>query len=396
VFLQFERIEATMIGDRTEKWFHGIYNYPGKGRVPFWSRPRIGSVWLGRAKTFFIALLLLALPLPAAAQEKPLEIGVLALGPRNVPVWQCGEPDYRLASAELRRDTEPEYVVGLREELKRLKYVESQPGNAGTPGRRYSLDLRMGTLPELRSFARNFASKPVDVIVGIASLAVQIAKEETKGIPIIMTGISDPVGEGFVQSLARPGGVVTGVSHQLVQGSGKRVELFKEMLPGLRRLITIRRPGYGPSEKGLVETLAAADHLNIEVLAWGAGSREEIQMMLREAKWKSGDGFMILPDSLAISNTDLVLETSLQRRVPTFGHQDYTASWGALAAYGPSASEAGAHAARYIDKISKGAKPGELPVEPVDPTFVINLKTAECMGTSLPLEVLRQADRIIK
>ena len=118
--------------------------------------------------------------------------------------------------------------------------------------------------------------------------------------------------------------------------------------------------------------------------------------MLREAKWKSGDGFMILPDSLAISNSDLVLETSLQRRVPTFGHQDYTATWGALAAYGPSASEAGAHAARYIDKISKGARPGDSPVEPVDPTFVINLKTAECMGLSLPLEVLRQADRIIK
>jgi len=105
---------------------------------------------------------------------------------------------------------------------------------------------------------------------------------------------------------------------------------------------------------------------------------------------------MVLTDTFIISNVDLVLETSLEHRVPAFGLQDYMADWGALAAYGPSAYESGAHDARYVDKISKGAKPGDLAIEPIDPTFVVSLKAAKCLGISPPLEVLRQADRIIR
>ena len=105
---------------------------------------------------------------------------------------------------------------------------------------------------------------------------------------------------------------------------------------------------------------------------------------------------MMLPDSLIIANVDLVIEASLEHRVPAFGLQDFMADWGAVAAYGPSAFEAGARDALYVDKISKGAKPGDLAIEPVDPIFVVNLKAAECLGVSLPLEVLRQADRVIR
>ncbi len=199
-----------------------------------------------------------------------------------------------------------------------------------------------------------------------------------------------------MQSLARPSGLITGVSHQQVQGSGKRVELFKEMLPSLRRLITIRRPNYGPSEKSMVEIRAAAEQLKIEILDWMINSRQELQAALAKAEWDANDGIMILPDSLIISNVDLVLETSLERRVPTFGLQDFMADWGALGVYGPSTYQAGGHVARYVEKISNGAKPGDLPVEPVDPTFVINLKAAACLGVSVPLEVLHQADRIIR
>jgi putative ABC transport system substrate-binding protein len=236
------------------------------------------------------------------------------------------------------------------------------------------------------------------MIVAVATATVQVAMEESRdsSIPILMTGVSDPVGEGFMQSLARPGGFITGVSHQLVQGSGKRVELFKEMIPGLRRLITIRRPGYKPSEDSMEDIRAVAGQLKIEVLDWGVTSREELQAALAKAQWQAGDGIMVLPDSLIISNVDLVLETSLERRVPAFGLQDFMADWGALGAYGPSAYEAGGRDALYIDKITKGAKPGDLPVEPVDPVYVINLKAAACLGVSLPLKVLHQADRVIR
>ncbi len=198
-----------------------------------------------------------------------------------------------------------------------------------------------------------------------------------------------------MQSLARPGGNITGVSHQQVQGSGKRVELFKEMLPGLRRLIAFRRPSYGPSEKSMVEVRAAAERLNVEVIDSLVGSRAELASRLTKVR-DLADGMMILPDALIISNTDLILEASLEQRVPTFGLQDFMADWGALGAYGPSVYQAGAHVARYVDKISRGAKPAELPVEPVDPTFVVNMKAAACLGVPLSLGVLQQADRVIR
>jgi ABC-type uncharacterized transport system substrate-binding protein len=344
-----------------------------------------------------VAASLLACSLPAHAQ-KPLEIGVLALGPRNMPVWRCGPGAPRLAATEARRETRPFYITGLIDELEKLKYVENRPENAGKPGRRFVLDLRMGTLPEVKGFAQDFARKPVDVIVAVATTAVRIAQEETRDrpIPILFPGISDPIGDGFVASLARPGGFITGVSHQQVQGSGKRVELFKEMVPGLRRLITIRRPGYGPAEKSMVEIREAADRLKIEVLDWTAGSRDELRTALAQVRPETADGIMILPDSFVITNLDLILEVSLERRVPTFGLQDFMADWGALGAYGPSAYQAGGRIARYVDKIAKGAKPGDLPVEPIDPTLVVNLKAAECLGVPIPLPLLHQADRVVR
>jgi putative tryptophan/tyrosine transport system substrate-binding protein len=336
----------------------------------------------------------------AYAQEKPLEIGVLALGPRKLPAWRCG-PGYELASQESKNETMPQYVVGLKDQLENLKYVEARKENAGRPGRRFVLDVKMGSLPDLKRYAREFANRPVDIIVGIATAAVQVAKEETKdrGIPILMTGVSDPTkatGDGFVDSLARPGGLITGVSHQQVQGSGKRVELLKEMLPQLQRLITLRRPGYVPSEKSLAETRLAAERLKIEILDWTATSRESLQTILKQVRRELADAMILLPDSLIFSNLDLVIETSLERNVPLMALQDYMALQGALAAYGPSAYQAGGLVATYVDKIVKGTPPGEIPVYPADPTFVVNLKAAECHGISLPIEILRQANRVIQ
>jgi len=364
----------------------------------FCRQSRMQPPWRRGGVCLILAGLVLAHPTPTAGQEKPLDIGVLALGPRPVPVWHCGPQSFQLASAERPRETMPFYVLGLRDELEKLKYVEDRPDNAGKPGRHFALDLRMGTTKEVKQYAREFVRRHVDMMVGVATVAVRAAQEESRdtGIPILMAGVSDPVGDGFVSSLARPGGNITGVSHQGVQGSGKRVEMFREMVPGLRRLITMRQPAYRPSEKSLEEIRAVAKQLQIEVVDWIVTSREELQAVLAGTQWEAGDGIMITPDSLVISNVDLILETSLAQRVPAFGLQDFMADWGALGAYGPSTYQAGGRDALYVDKISKGAKPGDLPVEPVDPTFVINLKAAACLGVSLPLEVLHQADRIIR
>ena len=356
-----------------------------------WQCPSFGLRCLGGLS---IALLVLV-PTPAArAQQRPLEIGVLAFGPRAVPTWSCGAA----ASVQPHQETMPYYILGLRDGLEKLNYVDVGNEKAGQSGRRVNLDLRMGTFQELRGYARQFARKPVDLIVAVASAAVKIAQEETRDhpIPILFPGISDPVGEGFVQSLARPGGLITGVSHQEVQGSGKRLELFKEMVPGLRRVVTLRRSNYRPSELSLVDVRAAAARLNVEIVDWAVGNRGELKSALDKLTRDTADGIMILPDSLVISSLDLIIPASIAHHVPTFGLQDFMADWGALASYGPSAFQAGGRVAQYVDKIAKGARPGDLPVEPIDPVFVINLNVANCLGITVPLEVLRQADQVIR
>jgi putative tryptophan/tyrosine transport system substrate-binding protein len=377
---------------------------------PKWARaghrglffPRIQSdrTWVRAFIASAVALLLLAAPHSADALDsnKPIRIGVLALGPRYVPAWHCGQTGYQPGSEEPERDTKPYYVTGLFDQLKKLNYVEERPENAGKQGRHFVLTFRTGTLSELKDFAREFAAGQVDIIVAVASEAVEIAQQATQAhpIPILMTGVSDPVKYGFVRSLARPGGYITGVSHQVVQGSGKRVELFKEMLPGLKRLLTIRQPDYAPPEKSLEEIRDAADRLKIGIIDRKANSRQEIRDVMASVRPDTVDGIMILADSVAIANLDLEIETSLAQHVPLFGIFDYMAAWGAVAADGPSAYQAGTRVASYVDKISKGANPGDLAVEPVDPHFVINLKAAKCLGISVPLEVLSQADEVIR
>jgi putative ABC transport system substrate-binding protein len=349
-----------------------------------------------RLREASIALLLITAA--AQAQERPLEIGVLAFGPRPVPVWSCGTAAGGTADTQAKKETMPFYILGLVEGLDKLNYVDARNNTAGRPGRRVNLDVRMGNFKELQTHAQQLVRKPVDIIVAVASAAVKIAQDETRDhpIPILFPGISDPVGEGFVQSLARPGGFITGVSHQEVQGSGKRLELFKEMVQGLRRVVTLRRTGYRPSELSLVDVRAAATRLNIEILDWSVADRDELKSALDKLTRDTADGIMILPDSLVISSLDLIIPASVAHRVPTFGLQDFMADYGALASYGPSARQAGARVAQYVDKIAKGAKPGDLPVEPIDPIFAINLKVANCLGLTVPLEVLHQADRVIR
>ena len=354
--------------------------------------------WLRGTITFIVALLLLSGQFSVNAQDKPLRIGVLALGPRYVPAWHCGQADYRPGSDEPKQDSTPYYVQGLVQQLIKLNYIEEQPGNAGQSGRHFVLTFRTGTSQQLKEFTREFVADRVDIIVAVASAAVQIAQQETQDhpTPILMTGVSDPVKYGFVQSLARPGGYITGVSHQVVQGSGKRVELFKEMLPGLKRMLTIRRPDYAPSERSLEEVRESADRLKIEVIDRTTESRNDIQDVMANIDPESVDGIMILPDTHIIANLDVVIEGSLAKRIPAFGVFDYMAGWGAVAADGPSAFEAGARLASYVDSINKGQRPGDLAIEPLDPKLVINLKAAQCVGMKVPFGILSQADQVIR
>lgn len=344
-----------------------------------------------------VALLLPGAP-PPAAQEKPLRIGVLGLGPRKVPVWHCGPGDTRHAPAEPQPEAMPVDALGLRDELEKLGYVEDRPENRGKPGRRFVLEVRQGNLEMVRRYAQQFAQERVDLIFAFPTLPVRAAQEATRAnpIPILFAAVSDPVRDGFAQSLSRPGGWITGISTQLVQGSGKRVEVFKEMLPGLRRLLAISQADFAPAQRSMAEMRKVAADLGIALLERHASSRAEVQAALADVRRERVDGIIIPADAIVTSNIDVVLETSLERRVPAFGILDFMAEWGALGAYGPSPYQAGRRVAHYVDKIVKGATPGELPVEPLDPTFTVNLKAAACLGVSIPPAVLHQADRVIR
>ena len=349
------------------------------------------------------SLLLALLPalhaLPAAAQEKPLRIGALWLGPRKAPTVQCGARGLEPFPAEGAAPSLPPDALGFRAELEKLGYVEERPENAGKPGRRFVLDVRMGGLEEVKRYAQQFAQERVDLILATPTLPVRAAQEATRAnpIPILFTAVSDPVSDGFVQSLSRPGGWITGISTQLIQGSGKRVEIFKEMLPGVRRLLTIYKPDFPVALRSMVEVRKAAADLGITLLEKHAHNRDEVRAALAGVRREAVDGILFAVDAVLVSNADLVLEVALRERVPTFGILDYMADWGALGSYGPSPHQAGRRAAHYAHKIFKGAKPADLPVEPLDPTFAINLKAAtRCYGVSVPAALLHQADRVIR
>jgi putative ABC transport system substrate-binding protein len=335
---------------------------------------------------------------PAAAQEKPLRIGALFLGPRKMPVWQCGPRDPRQPAPEARADVLEPTIVGFRDELEKLGYAEDRPDTRGKPGRRFVFDVRQGNLDEVRRYAQQLAQERVDLILAFPTLPVRAAQEATRTspIPIIFTAVSDPVRDGFAQSVSRPGGWITGISTQLIQGSGKRVEVFKEMVPRLRRVLAIYQADFAVAQQSLAEMRKAAHQLEVSFVEKHVRTREDVQGALADVRRDTVDGIVFPVDAVLVANADLVVEKSLEQRVPAFGILDFIAEWGALAAYGPSPYQAGRRAAHYADKIIRGAKPGDLPVEPLDTTFVVNLKVAACLGVSVPPTVLHQADRVIR
>jgi ABC-type uncharacterized transport system substrate-binding protein len=161
-------------------------------------------------------------------------------------------------------------------------------------------------------------------------------------------------------------------------------------------MLTIRRPGYAPSEKSLEDVRETANRVKIEISDRTTESRKDIRDVMAGIDSDSVDGIMILPDSHVIANLDLVIEASLAKRIPAFGIFDYMAGWGAVAADGPSAYEAGARLASYVDSIDKGTRPADLAIEPLDPKLVINLKAAQCVGMEVPFKVLSQANQVIR
>jgi len=250
-------------------------------------------------------------------------------------------------------------------------------------------------LPELAS---ELVHLKVDVIVASGGYSsVQAVQKATSTIPIVMTNVNDAVGLGLVASLARPGGNTTGISSLTPELSGKMIELAKETIPNASRVATLANPSGLNWKLNRKEMEGAARSLGVQLLALEMRGPDDLESAF-EAVRKKRANILVLPAAGAQSlYRKRIIELAAQSRLPVIGSSATWAEEGCLLAYGPSTAEFYRRAAIYVDKILKGAKPADLPVErPIKFELVVNLKTAKQIGLTIPPNVLARADKVIR
>jgi ABC-type uncharacterized transport system substrate-binding protein len=279
-------------------------------------------------------------------------------------------------------------IVGLRDGLKELGYREEVDFTIG-------VRFTEGNPAELPAAARDLVRRGVDIIVaGETSNAAEAARNASDRIPIVFIGGGDPVGIGLVQSLARPGGNITGVADLDIELVPKRMEIFREMVPGLKRVLFVYDATTAHAESVLRVHRDAARRLGLTLVERPVRSQEEARAAIAEARKSHGDG-LFSPRLLSLNIPGFILEA--RGTVPTMFHNPFFPERGGLASYAAAQHELGRGAASLVDKILKGAKPADLPVQqPTKFELVINLKTAKALGLTIPPALLLRTDRIIE
>jgi putative ABC transport system substrate-binding protein len=252
-----------------------------------------------------------------------------------------------------------------------------------------------GRTERYAEIAAEFVRLKVDVIVTVGS-AVPIVRQATAAIPIVFAVAIDPVGSGLVASLAQPGGNVTGLSIQANELAGKRLEFARALVPRLHRLAIMFNVGNAQPVLEMGETQAAARMLGLEVVPLVIQRAEDIAPAFQALKTRA-DAMYVAVDQLMVANRASILTSALNARLPTiFSTRDFVKA-GALMSYGPSYTERFGHAADYVNKILRGTKPADLPVDqPTKFELVINLTTAKVLGLTIPQSILVRADEIIQ
>ena len=312
---------------------------------------------------------------PMVARAQPLErmrrIGLLMTSTENDPLNQA-----RIAI----------FLAGLKE----LGWTENQS---------FKLELRYAgsKLDDLPMLAADLVRTRVDLIVTGGTEPIQVASKATTSIPIVMTTIGDPVAAGVVESLARPGGNVTGLSLQATELSAKRVEQLKEVLPALTRVAVLWNPNNASVVLKLKEIEAAAKSLKIEVRALAIREAGDIEKMLQPAESDRAETIMTTEDALQVVHRVRIVDLARQRGIPVASEFSIMARAGSLMSYGPSLLDQWRRATYYADKILKGAKPADLPVQqPTRFEFLINLRSARALGIAVPPMMLARADEVIE
>jgi putative tryptophan/tyrosine transport system substrate-binding protein len=297
---------------------------------------------------------------------------------KKLGVLSGGSPDSTAAS-----------TAAFRQALKELGYTEGQ--NIRT-AYRYA-NGQLGKLPE---FASQLVSKEMDVIVAQAPAAVRAAKSVTSTIPVVMAHGGDPVAQGFVASLARPGGNVTGLSNFSAELSGKRLELLKEAFPKVSRVAVIWNPDAPGPALGFKELEIAAKMVDVPLESLRVRGPKEFESAFKVARERAGS-VLVIQDIVTVTHIDQIVRLATASRLPAVYMEKEWAEAGGLMSYGVNQAELHRRAAIYVDKILKGAKPADLPVEqPTKFELVINLKTAKQIGLTIPPNVLARADRVIR
>src|SRR5262245_41558584 len=312
---------------------------------------------------------LLALPLAVLAQQDRMY---------RVGVVHQGGGSYEQA------------LKGLRDGVKELGFEE---------GKQFLFHVRdtRGDLKATEEAARNLEAEKVDLVVAFSTSTALAAKRATQSVPIVFYAGADPVSVGLIQSIAKPGGRLTGIYGRTVELTAKRFELLKEMVPRLHRVIVFYNPDNSTSVLSLKDAREAARQLKVEMVERRITSGDELRAALRALRPGEVDAHFHVADSLLTRYADLVIEAAKAKKLPTIYQDREVVVRGALAAYGLSYYASGRLLAKYVQRVLHGAPPGDLPVEQQDRLdFIINLKTAKAIGLTIPSSVLRRADEVIE
>jgi ABC-type uncharacterized transport system substrate-binding protein len=281
-------------------------------------------------------------------------------------------------------------IEALRHGLRELGYVE---------GKNIVIEYRWaeGKIERLPDLAAELVRLKVDVIVTSSAAPTRAAKEATTTIPIVMANDNDPVGSGHVASLARPGGNITGVSTLAPGISGKQLGLLKEIVPKLSRVAVLGTSTNSGYAQVLREVELAAGTFGVKVQYLDVLDPKDIETQFRTAAKGRADAVLVMNSPVFIAHRKQVTDLAVKNRLPAIYYSTEFVEDGGLMGYGVSFTDLYRRAPTYVDKILKGAKPAELPVEqPTKLEFVINLKAAKQIGLTIPPNVLARADRVIK
>jgi putative tryptophan/tyrosine transport system substrate-binding protein len=292
-------------------------------------------------------------------------------------------------SGQSTRSAESELVAAFTQRLRELGWIE---------GRTITIEYRWseGRAERFVQIAAEFVRLKVDVIVTSGTPQVLAAKQTTSVIPIVFARVGDPVANGLVASMARPGGNVTGLSSQAVDLAGKRLELLREVVPSLRRVAILANVGNPLSVIELGEAQGAARTLGLEFDALEIRQAEDIAPAFEAIKDRA-EALYVCPDGLVDANKIRINTSALGARLPTMhGYREYVEA-GGLMSYGANLPDLYRRSADYVDKILRGANPGDIPVEqPTKFDFIVNLTTAKALGITLPLTLQTSANEVIE